>query len=57
MLEKNVGEPQRWGLGVNSIVALNHALLFKWIWRFMVSPNALWVRVVKAIYGERGLTV
>ncbi|GJZ67605.1 RNA-directed DNA polymerase, eukaryota, reverse transcriptase zinc-binding domain protein, partial [Tanacetum coccineum] len=42
------------GLGVNSIFALNHALLFKWIWRFMVYPNALWVKVVKAIHDEGG---
>ncbi|GJT08766.1 hypothetical protein Tco_0843228 [Tanacetum coccineum] len=43
------------GLGVNSIFALNHALLFKWIWRFLSHPHALWVRVVKAIHGEKGL--
>ncbi|GJU41858.1 RNA-directed DNA polymerase, eukaryota [Tanacetum coccineum] len=42
------------GLGVNSIFALNHALLFKWIWRFMVYPNALWAKVVKAIHDEGG---
>ncbi|GKA68641.1 hypothetical protein Tco_0768558 [Tanacetum coccineum] len=42
------------GLGVNSIFALNHALLFKWIWRFLVYPNALWVKVVKAIHDEGG---
>jgi hypothetical protein len=42
------------GLGVNNIFALNHALLFKRIWRFLVYPNALWVNVVKAIHGEGG---
>ncbi|GJT70924.1 putative reverse transcriptase domain-containing protein, partial [Tanacetum coccineum] len=43
------------GLGVSSIRAFNYALLFKWIWRFKNDPHALWVRVVKAIYGEDGL--
>nr|GEU49715.1 RNA-directed DNA polymerase, eukaryota, reverse transcriptase zinc-binding domain protein [Tanacetum cinerariifolium] len=42
------------GLGVNSIYALNHALLFKWIWRFKCEADALWVQVVKAIHGEQG---
>nr|GEY13824.1 NBS-containing resistance-like protein [Tanacetum cinerariifolium] len=29
------------GLGVNSLLALNHALHFKWIWRFKNDPHAL----------------
>ncbi|GJY73543.1 hypothetical protein Tco_0477974 [Tanacetum coccineum] len=42
------------GLGVNCIYALNHALLFKWIWRFRNYTNAVWVQVVKAVHGEDG---
>ncbi|GKA65038.1 RNA-directed DNA polymerase, eukaryota, reverse transcriptase zinc-binding domain protein [Tanacetum coccineum] len=42
-------------LGVNSLLALNHALLFKWIWRFRNDSDALWVRVVKSIHGADGL--
>ncbi|GJY84875.1 RNA-directed DNA polymerase, eukaryota [Tanacetum coccineum] len=43
------------GLGVNSLLALNHALLFKWIWIFRNDPHALWVRVVKSRHGADGL--
>nr|GEZ86066.1 RNA-directed DNA polymerase, eukaryota, reverse transcriptase zinc-binding domain protein [Tanacetum cinerariifolium] len=52
--KKVLAHKQDGGLGVNSIYALNHALLFKWIWRFQNYPNALWVQVVKAIHGEDG---
>nr|GEW79334.1 putative reverse transcriptase domain-containing protein [Tanacetum cinerariifolium] len=43
------------GLGVNSMIALNRALLFKWIWRFITEPEASWVRVVEEIHGLRGV--
>ena len=42
------------GLGIGSLFALNRALLFKWIWRFWYDQNALWVKVVKSIYGASG---
>ncbi|GKF40021.1 hypothetical protein Tco_0120082 [Tanacetum coccineum] len=42
------------GLGVSSFFALNRALLFKWIWRFISSESSLWSHVIKAIYGDRG---
>nr|GFA69854.1 retrovirus-related Pol polyprotein from transposon TNT 1-94 [Tanacetum cinerariifolium] len=42
------------GLGVSSIFALNRGLMFKWIWRFYTQDTSLWVRVIKAIYGEAG---
>ena len=29
--------------------------MFKWWWRFNHSPDALWVSVVKAIYGNDGV--
>ncbi|KAL4585499.1 hypothetical protein LXL04_010120 [Taraxacum kok-saghyz] len=40
------------GLGIGSLSAFNNALLFKWLWRFKESPNALWARVVAAIHGR-----
>nr|GEV56152.1 RNA-directed DNA polymerase, eukaryota, reverse transcriptase zinc-binding domain protein [Tanacetum cinerariifolium] len=41
------------GLGVSSFFALNRALLFKWIWRFISSESSLWTRIIKSIYGDR----
>lgn len=43
------------GLGVSSFLALNRALLFNWVWQFHSSPNFFRVRVIKAIYGSKGL--
>ncbi|GJW07864.1 RNA-directed DNA polymerase, eukaryota, reverse transcriptase zinc-binding domain protein [Tanacetum coccineum] len=42
------------GLGVSSLYALNRALMFKWKWRFYTQDSSLWVRVIKAIYGNDG---
>ncbi|GJS71535.1 putative heat shock protein 70 family protein [Tanacetum coccineum] len=42
------------GLGVNSLYALNLALLFKWIWRFMSSHFGLWYNVIKVVHGSKG---
>ncbi|GJY08314.1 RNA-directed DNA polymerase, eukaryota, reverse transcriptase zinc-binding domain protein, partial [Tanacetum coccineum] len=42
------------GLGVSSFFAFNRALLFKWIWRFLRQGSSLWVRFIKAIYGDKG---
>ncbi|GJT25809.1 hypothetical protein Tco_0895746 [Tanacetum coccineum] len=42
------------GLGVSSFFALNRALLFKWIWRFMSHGTSLWSHFIKALYGDRG---
>ncbi|KAL4584913.1 hypothetical protein LXL04_009524 [Taraxacum kok-saghyz] len=42
------------GLGVGSLFSFNRAMLFKWWWRFFHSPNLLWVKVVKSIYGSDG---
>ncbi|GJY07331.1 hypothetical protein Tco_0374385 [Tanacetum coccineum] len=40
------------GLGVSSFFALNRALLFKWIWRFISHGTSLWSRFIKVIYGD-----
>nr|GEY89432.1 RNA-directed DNA polymerase, eukaryota, reverse transcriptase zinc-binding domain protein [Tanacetum cinerariifolium] len=40
------------GLGVSSFYALNRALLFKWVWRFISQGNSLWARVISSIHGS-----
>nr|GEZ18883.1 RNA-directed DNA polymerase, eukaryota, reverse transcriptase zinc-binding domain protein [Tanacetum cinerariifolium] len=40
------------GLGVSSFYALNRALLFKWVWRFISSDNSLWFRFIKCMHGS-----
>ncbi|GJT52207.1 RNA-directed DNA polymerase, eukaryota, reverse transcriptase zinc-binding domain protein, partial [Tanacetum coccineum] len=40
------------GLGIRSLSAFNKALLLKWRWHLLENPPALWVYVIKAIYGE-----
>ncbi|GJU48909.1 hypothetical protein Tco_1218464 [Tanacetum coccineum] len=40
------------GLGVSSFFALNMALLFRWVWRFISKEDSLWFRLVRAIYGN-----
>ncbi|GJR15799.1 hypothetical protein Tco_0798451 [Tanacetum coccineum] len=52
---KNVlASKEKGGLGVSSLYALNRALLFKWVWRFITQKELLWSRVIKAIHGEKG---
>ncbi|GJR05390.1 RNA-directed DNA polymerase, eukaryota [Tanacetum coccineum] len=45
---------EKGGLGVSSLYALNRALIMKWVWRFYSQKESLWVRVIKAIYGNDG---
>ncbi|GJW98978.1 hypothetical protein Tco_0180786 [Tanacetum coccineum] len=40
------------GLGVSSFFALNRALLFKWVWRFISHDNSLWYRFISAMHGS-----
>nr|GEX44862.1 RNA-directed DNA polymerase, eukaryota, reverse transcriptase zinc-binding domain protein [Tanacetum cinerariifolium] len=42
------------GLGVSSLLALNRALMFKWVWRFITQGFSLWARVIKALHGYNG---
>ncbi|GJU38350.1 RNA-directed DNA polymerase, eukaryota, reverse transcriptase zinc-binding domain protein [Tanacetum coccineum] len=42
------------GLNIVSFKAFNLALLQKWRWRLLSSPNALWVQVIKAYHGQEG---
>ncbi|GKD04019.1 RNA-directed DNA polymerase, eukaryota, reverse transcriptase zinc-binding domain protein [Tanacetum coccineum] len=43
------------GLGISSFFALNRALLFKWIWRFISDTQSLWAQVIRAIYRKEGM--
>ncbi|GKA52201.1 RNA-directed DNA polymerase, eukaryota [Tanacetum coccineum] len=40
------------GLGVSSFYALNRALLFKWVWRFLSRDNSLWRRFITSMHGS-----
>nr|GEX59921.1 putative RNA-directed DNA polymerase, eukaryota, reverse transcriptase zinc-binding domain protein [Tanacetum cinerariifolium] len=40
------------GLGVSSFFALNRALLFRWVWRFLSHDNSLWFRFISAMHGS-----
>ncbi|GJV10385.1 RNA-directed DNA polymerase, eukaryota, reverse transcriptase zinc-binding domain protein [Tanacetum coccineum] len=42
------------GLNIGSLKAFNLALLQKWRWRLLSSPNAIWVQVIKAYHGQEG---
>nr|GFB96745.1 RNA-directed DNA polymerase, eukaryota [Tanacetum cinerariifolium] len=42
------------GLGMSSFLAMNYALLLKWVWRFKVQPDAMRVSIIKAIHGRSG---
>ncbi|XP_071719302.1 uncharacterized protein [Rutidosis leptorrhynchoides] len=39
------------GLDVGNLRPFNYGLLFKWIWRFVSSPNAIWSSIIAALYG------
>nr|GFC38227.1 RNA-directed DNA polymerase, eukaryota [Tanacetum cinerariifolium] len=42
------------GLEVSSFYALNRALLFKWVWRYLSHDNSLWSRIIYAIHSLNG---
>nr|GEV37311.1 RNA-directed DNA polymerase, eukaryota, reverse transcriptase zinc-binding domain protein [Tanacetum cinerariifolium] len=52
--KKVLSSKDKGGLGVSSLYALNRGLLFKWILRFYTQHKSLWVRVIKAMYGDKG---
>nr|GEX57621.1 RNA-directed DNA polymerase, eukaryota, reverse transcriptase zinc-binding domain protein [Tanacetum cinerariifolium] len=55
--KKVMAQKQYGGLGVSSLFASNRALLFKWIRRFYTSHSGLWLDVIKAIYGLKGVSI
>ncbi|GKA70432.1 hypothetical protein Tco_0776571 [Tanacetum coccineum] len=52
--DKVLANKKNGGLGVNSFFAMNRALLFKWVWRFKIHKEVLWVKVVKSIHRDYG---
>ncbi|GJU80207.1 RNA-directed DNA polymerase, eukaryota [Tanacetum coccineum] len=52
--QKVLASKKKGGLRISSLFALNRALLFKWIWRFISHGTSLWFRFIKAMYGDRG---
>ncbi|GJR18713.1 hypothetical protein Tco_0967240 [Tanacetum coccineum] len=52
--KKVLAHKNQGGLGVNSFYALNLALMFKWIWRFLIASSCLWISVIKSIHGNSG---
>nr|GEZ82562.1 RNA-directed DNA polymerase, eukaryota [Tanacetum cinerariifolium] len=49
---KVLASKENGGIGVSSYHALNHALLLKWVLRFISQDGPLWFRVIKALYGN-----
>ncbi|GKA72159.1 RNA-directed DNA polymerase, eukaryota, reverse transcriptase zinc-binding domain protein [Tanacetum coccineum] len=43
---------EKGGLRISSLYALNRALMFKWVWRFLSQNSSLWANVIKSIHGE-----
>ncbi|GJU77442.1 RNA-directed DNA polymerase, eukaryota, reverse transcriptase zinc-binding domain protein, partial [Tanacetum coccineum] len=41
-------------ISIGSLRSFNLALLQKWRWRFISNANVLWVKVIKAFYGQEG---
>ncbi|GKE13211.1 RNA-directed DNA polymerase, eukaryota, partial [Tanacetum coccineum] len=50
--DKVLASKKKGGLGVSSVHALNRALLFKWVWRFLSQDGSLWSQVISAMYGS-----
>ncbi|KAL4564114.1 hypothetical protein LXL04_028166 [Taraxacum kok-saghyz] len=44
------------GLGVIRLEHVNFSLLSKWIWRFKMEEDALWVKIIKCLHGDKGHT-
>nr|GEZ89154.1 RNA-directed DNA polymerase, eukaryota, reverse transcriptase zinc-binding domain protein [Tanacetum cinerariifolium] len=53
-VQNNTNKHDKGGLGVSSICALNRALMFKWVWRFIAQGSSLWARVIKMLHGYDG---
>ncbi|GJW73011.1 hypothetical protein Tco_0132381 [Tanacetum coccineum] len=53
-MKQSHGSKKDGGLGIGSLYGFNRALLFKWKWRFMSHPSALWVLIIKSLSGHHG---
>ncbi|GJR89496.1 retrovirus-related pol polyprotein from transposon TNT 1-94 [Tanacetum coccineum] len=52
--KKTMARKEDGGLGIGSLYGFNMALLYKWKWRFRTTPDALWVKIIKNIFGHDG---
>nr|GEZ63199.1 RNA-directed DNA polymerase, eukaryota [Tanacetum cinerariifolium] len=52
LIKSMLGSLDKGGLNIDSLKAFNLALLQKWRWRMLSSPNSLWVKVIKAFHGQ-----
>ena len=41
---------EKGGLGISKLKSTNNALLCKWLWRYLMEPNALWRKIINAKY-------
>ena len=49
---KEVGRAKtKGGLGIGRLKEKNKALLFKWLWRFPLEQEKIWLKVIKSKYG------
>nr|GEV85076.1 hypothetical protein [Tanacetum cinerariifolium] len=61
-LKINFHKSKLMGIGISqdvvasaaSFFAMNRALLFKWVWRFIANGSSLWSRFITAIHGIHG---
>ena len=37
---------------MGNLKAFNVSLLYKWKWRLLTNPDALWVKVIRSIHGD-----
>nr|GEV19201.1 RNA-directed DNA polymerase, eukaryota [Tanacetum cinerariifolium] len=52
--KKTMARKEDGGLGIRSLYGFNRALIYKWKWRFHTTPDALWVKITKSIFGYDG---
>ncbi|GJT94647.1 hypothetical protein Tco_1090165 [Tanacetum coccineum] len=50
--KKVLASKKNGGLGVSSFFAMNRALLFKWVWRYISNGSSLWSCFITAIHGS-----
>ena len=52
-LVKGVYTNEVWGVGVQNLIQFNHALIGKWLWRYVMERDALWRKLVKIKYDSQ----
>ncbi|GKF29167.1 hypothetical protein Tco_0095509 [Tanacetum coccineum] len=52
--KKSMARKEDGGLGIGSLYGFNRALRYKWKWQFRTAPDALWVKIIKSLFGHDG---